>query len=179
MKKAEWILGSFLVVSFILNILSITGGIMLSVLSYGILANFYLFLGFALFNNISIRGIFQRDTYQTISIKRLVGAFLVSFALVCALQGILFKLQAWPGAPMVLGYGLAGLGIAAIVATWKFIQTKSGFYTRILKRMAIIGRVGIILLPLPNDVFPNINSEKNSGATQSAKVTGDNNDKKE
>ncbi len=80
---------------------------------------------------------------------RIVGAILTGLALSMTTAGLLFKFQSWPGAIMNLAIGLLGLAIALIIGTIKYSKTKSNYYTRIFKRIAVYGGLGLILLILP------------------------------
>lgn len=144
MKKAEIILGAIALTSLALNLLLVPGGVVLTVLSLSTLSVFYMYLSFALFNDIQIRRIFKKDSYKGISTMRIVGAILTGLALSMTIVGLLFKFQSWPGATMNLGLGLVGLLIALIVGTVKYSKTKSDYYTKIIKRIAVYGGLGLI-----------------------------------
>lgn len=153
MKKAEIILGTVAIVSLILNLLNVEGAGVLTVLSLSTVSTFYMYLSFALFNNIRLRKIFKKGSYKVISKMRIIGAILIGLALSITTVGLLFKFQSWPGASFNLGFGLFGLLVGLIVGLIKFQKTKSDFYTKIFKRIAIYGGLGLILMALPRETW--------------------------
>ncbi len=153
MKKAEIILGTVAIVSLIINLLNVAGGGVLTVLSLSTVSTFYIYLSFALFNNIRLRKTFKKGSYKGISKMRIVGAILTGVALSFTTVGLLFKFQSWPGASFNLGFGLFGLLIGLIVGLIKYQKTKSDYYTKIFKRIAIYGGLGLILMILPRETW--------------------------
>lgn len=151
MKKAEIVLGASALIALAFNLLFIPGGNVLTVLLLSSLAVLYMYLSFALFNDISLKAIFKRESYKGKSIKRIVGAVLSGLALAVTIIGILFKVQAWPGASVMVGFGTAALSISLVVGVLRYARSKSGYYTRIFKRIAIYGGLGFILMLLPDD----------------------------
>ena len=63
--------------------------------------------------------------------------------------GLMFKFQSWPGADLNLGVGLFGLLIVTIIGLTKYFKNKSDYYTRIFKRAAIFGGLGLIIMLTP------------------------------
>ena len=153
MKKAEIILGAIALIALALNLLLVSGGGVLTVLSLSTLSVLYMYLSFALFNGIRLRHIFKKDSYKGISTMRIVGAILTGLALSMTIIGLLFKFQSWPGATVNLAIGLLGLAIALIVVTIKYSKTKSDYYTKIFKRIAVFGGLGLILIILPKETW--------------------------
>jgi hypothetical protein len=150
MKKAELIFATLSILALGLSLLSIPGFGFLSTMLLMTLAVFYFYFGFALFNEIRLRNIFQKDSYKNISPLRIIGAVGVGFALSSTLIGIMFTFQNWTGAKINLGVGLVSLLIIVIIATIKYAKTKADFYTCIFKRVAIFGGLGLILIALPD-----------------------------
>jgi len=149
MKKAEIIILTLSIIALGLNILLIPGGGVLTVLTLSTLSVIYMYLGFALFNGIRLRNIFKKDSYKGISTMRIVGAVAAGIALSMTIIGLLFKMQSWPGASFNLGAGLFGLLIVTVIGLVKYSKNKSDFYTKIFKRVAIFGGLGLILLLTP------------------------------
>ena len=149
MKKVEIIFGLLVVIALVLNIFLITTGTMFTILLLGLLSTFYMYLSFALFNNIGLRKIFKKESYEKTSKLRVVGAVLTGFALAMTLIGILFKVQSWPATVNLFG-GLMGLLIALIVGLVKYQKSKSDYYINIFKRIAIYGGFGLIFYILPD-----------------------------
>jgi hypothetical protein len=151
MKKAEVIFGMLTLVAITLNLLLIPGGVPLSVLCLSTLAMYNACLSFALFNEIRLRDIFQKTSYQGISLLRIIGAILTGISLSVVIIGILFKIQNWTGSSSNLTIGLTGLCIALIVGLIKYLRSRSPYYSRIFVRIAVFGSIGLFLLLLPAD----------------------------
>ncbi len=149
MKKGEIILATISIISLGLNLLLIPGGGFLTVLTLSTLSMVYFYFGFALFNDIRLRKIFKKDSYKDISSLRILGAVGAGLALSMTTIGLMFKFQSWPGADLNLIAGLVGLVIVTIIGVIKYSKSKSDYYTRILKRVAIFGGLGLITFLTP------------------------------
>ena len=149
MKKGEIILATISIISLGLNLLLIPGGGILTVLTLSTLSMVYFYFGFALFNDIRLRKIFKKDSYKDISSLRILGAVGAGLALSMTIIGLMFKFQSWPGADNNLIAGLLGLVIVTIIGVLKYMQNKSDYYTRILKRVAIFGGLGLVIILTP------------------------------
>lgn len=149
MKKFEIIIATLSIIALGLNLLLIPGGGVLTVLTLSTLSGLYMYLSFALFNEIRLRNIFKKDSFKGISTMRIVGAVGTGLALSVMTAGLMFKFQSWPGADFNLGAGLFGLLLVTVIGLIKYSKTKSDFYTRIFKRAAIFGGLGLILMLTP------------------------------
>jgi hypothetical protein len=149
MKKTEIILATLSIIALGLNLLLIPGGGVLTVLTLSALSMIYFYFGFALFNDIRLRIIFKKDSYKEISSLKILGAVGAGLALSMTTIGLMFKFQSWPGADINLGAGLFGLLIVTIVGLIKYSKNKSGYYTKIFKRAAIFGGLGLLLMLAP------------------------------
>ncbi len=152
MRKVELIFGTVAAISiaykFIFGnelnpifIMSITG-----------LSVFYTYFSFAYFNNIQFKKILKRESYRDISKLRILGTIGLGIGLGITTLGILWSLMYWPfntfyplGIPILLAVG--------IISFVKFSKARSGDYIRILKRIAVIGGVGIILWLTPQETL--------------------------
>ncbi len=149
MQKLEKILGLIIIVSLILKLLLIPySGILLTV-TLMTLAFIYYPFGFAFFNEIRLRKIFKKESYKGISALRIIGAIAVGIGLSILCIGILFKLQSWAYSDTNLKFGLSVTFIALIIALIRLMKVKDNFYKKILKRIIIIGGLGLILLFIP------------------------------
>ena len=156
MKKGEIIIATLSLIALGLNLLLIPGGGVLTVLTLSTLSMLYMNLSFALFNGIRLRNIFKKDSYKGISTMRIIGAVGTGLALSMTIIGLLFKFQSWPGASLNLGAGLVGLLIATVIGTIKYFRNKSDFYTKIFKRIAVFGGLGLILMLIPKTTWVEI-----------------------
>lgn len=153
MKKAEIIIATLSIISLGLNLLFIPGGDVLFVLTLSSLSVLYMYLSFALFNNIRLRLVFKKDSYKGISSMRIIGAVATGFALSATIIGLQFKFQLWPGASFILVTGLVGLLIATIVGLIKYSKNKSEYYIGIFKRVVVFGVIGLILMLTPKTTW--------------------------
>ena len=148
MKIFEKIVGLLGLLALILKFNHLPGGSVLLVLSLGTLATFYIYLSFALFNNLKLKDLFKKETYLGISKYRIIGSVITGFSLSILLVGILFSIQHWPGAIFNLTSGLVVAFIIFLVALLKYLKNNTYFYKHILLRLSIFGGIGLTLLIL-------------------------------
>jgi len=145
MKITEKLLAGILVLSIVLKLFSIPGNSILLVLSSSVLMMLYFYVGFAIFNDISFKGIFKKKSYNGISALRIVGAIFSGIGLSIVLAGILFRLQHWPGGNFQLLTGIVFSAIILIILIVKYIKGKELFYKRLLTRFVFVGVFGLFL----------------------------------
>ena len=153
MKKSEIVLAILSVIALVLNLLLIPCSEILTCLSLLGLAIIYHYLGFALFNNIKLKNVFKKDSYKGITKFRILGAIGAGFSLSMTVIGIMFKFQSFPGASFMLIGGLIGLLIVTIIGIIRYSKNKSDYYTKIFKRVAIIGGIGLVLILMPKSAL--------------------------
>lgn len=146
MKKAEIILIISSLIALIINLLIIPGGAFLTILTLSSISLLYCYFSFALFNNIRLRKIFQKESYKETTTLKLLGTIFTGFTLSTTIIGILFKFQRWPGAYIMLLVGVSGLLIVISISIIKYLNNKSEFYLIISKRVAIFGGIGLFLI---------------------------------
>ena len=156
MRKLETTLAALSVIVLGLNFLLVRYAAPATFLIFGIFSLFYWLFGFALFNNIPFRSIFKKDAYKETYWKRIVGAFLTGYALSIVIIGILFRFQFLPGGKFLLLFGFCCLSIILLIAIAKYEKTKSLLYTRVIKRIIIIGGLGLFLYFLPSNTLVDI-----------------------
>ena len=110
----------------------------LAVFSFMLLGMFYLFV--SAFH-------FKSDAPKT-SIMHILGLIGTGFSLSVFNNTILFKLMNWPGADkmQMLGLGLGTLPI--LFYGFRYFQTKSSVYSKILTRFIIFAIVSLCLFPI-------------------------------
>lgn len=111
----------------------------------------YFFLGFAIFNDIPLKNIFKRESYQAISPAKLIGTIGLGFSFSEITFGILFKMMNYQGSTTQLVGGLFFVIIILIVALLQYRKNKSNFYKNIFLRILIIGGLGLITLLTSQD----------------------------
>ena len=145
MKKAEPLLVAISLCALAMNLFLIPSGEMLTVLSLGVLSMFYFYTGFAYFNEIKLNRVHKIDSYREVGRERLIGGIGTGIALSIVVIGILFKFQSWPLADIFLSIGLIALALVTTIALVKYLKKPSSYYTRIFRRVAIFGGLGIAL----------------------------------
>lgn len=157
MKKTELILIGLVVLALLLKFLHLPGSEILTILSLSSISVYYMYLGFALFNNLKFRKIFKKGSYKGISTNRIIGGIVTGLALSISAIGILLKFQSWPGASMQLGFGLFGLGIVTVISLIKIKKSTDNYYQNILRRVVFFGTICIILSAIPKRTWLNWN----------------------
>ncbi|MFT3796509.1 hypothetical protein [Flavobacterium sp.] len=156
MNKTEPILVIIAILSFLLSFSSIPGQNLLFVFAFMILSILYFWLGFAIFNNIGFRKIFNRESYRNISQSKIIGAVGAGVSISLTMIGILFTAMFWPGSGANLMLGLIGLAVVCIISFIKNSNQKSEYYSKILNRSMIFGIIGIVLMFVPYTMLAEI-----------------------
>lgn len=153
MKKTELILIIIANVTLAMMMFQIPLGGAFAILSLSSLSLIYMYFGFALFNSIRFREIFQKESYKGISKKRIIGGVGAGFALSVSSIGVLFKFLSWPGASINLIVGIIALIIVAVISLIKMQKTADKYYSNILKRVIGFGVTCILLLTIPTKTW--------------------------
>lgn len=155
MKRLEKILAILILIAFVLKLILVPfSGVLLTIFLL-IIALIYYPFGFAFFNNIRLRNIFKKESYKGISVLHIIGAIVVGMALSVICVGILFKIQGYPMANLLLTDGLISSVIILIIGLIKYHKSKSSYYSFMLNRIAIIGGIGLLFLTLLSGlIFP-------------------------
>ena len=149
MKKAEIILGAISIISLILNLFLVAITNRIFVLSSVILAAFYMYFSFALFNGVKYSQLMKRIAYQGISKMRILTAVITGLAISMVIIGLLFNYQFWPGGDEQAFFGVIILSLVLVVSLIKYVTSKSTFYIGTIKRAAIYLCFGVLTLILP------------------------------
>jgi hypothetical protein len=145
MKKFEKVLGIIVVIALVLKLASIPGASVLLTFSLSILSCFYYLFSFAFFNNIKLKNIFNRKSYEGILVQ-VLGSIGIGVVLAHICIGILFHVHHWQGATMLLYAGLITAFIVAVVFLITYPRSKSNFTKAVILRTAIIGGLGLLIL---------------------------------
>ena len=146
MKKIELFLSVLAVVFIVMKILVLPWSGVLLALTLLTLSFFYYFLSFALFNKISLKGIFNKSSYENLSTFKIFFTIGIGWTFSITIVGALFKLELLPYANFILLIGIIAIGIISFVSLIFKYQTNSDFYKQILLRNLIIGGTGIFLI---------------------------------
>ena len=150
MTKLEKFLGILILISLILKFALIPFGGVLFMISLAALTFIYYPFGFAFFNGIRLRQIFRKNSYKGISALKIIIAIGAGIGLTFTCTGILVKLQHLSVFDMSLIVGLGISSLMLMIALTGWTQSKSDFYKRILKRIAIIGGLVLITAIVPD-----------------------------
>ena len=152
MKRFEKIFGVVFVIGLILRLVLISGAYILISIASIALVCFYWFFGFAFFNDIKLKNIFNKKSYKGISVLRIIGSIVTGWTLSIICFGIFVKMQPsyLPGVMMVLLIGLIMIFVITCSVLYQFFRSKSIFYKKILLRLVIIGGLGVLLFVTPD-----------------------------
>jgi hypothetical protein len=140
------------VIGFLMKIMRVSGGNELLMIGMTLLAIIYFYFGFALLNNVALKGIFKKSSYSNANSLRIVGAIGVGILLSIVVIGLLFKLLILTGAIEMLTIGVVGLVVTLFAAWIIFIIKKKqldAFYMGTFVRGGIAVMKGIILYLTP------------------------------
>lgn len=136
MKKLEKISIAVIVAGVVGSLLQIDYSNAVFMIGCTLLAMIYFGLGFALFNDVSLRSIGKAGSFK--SVGRLVGSIAAGVALSIVVIGVQFKFLILQGAGEMLVIGTTLLAIIAIVALAMFIiryKGESSFYKGVFIRI--------------------------------------------
>mgnify|MGYP000284373108 CR=1 FL=1 len=152
MKKIEIILVGIFVFSILLFLNNIPFGSFVFAISMSALLFVYFYLSFAIFNDIKIRDIFKRKSYENLKALRIIIAILIGFAFSEIIVGVWFKLYLLPQYFTFLNIGLIIVFLLAIFCLFKYIKEKNSFFKKALIRIIVIGGIGfcIHIFPINN-----------------------------
>lgn len=150
MKKTELILSIVSIVSIALYLCDIPGGGFFTTIFIFTLASFYLIFSFVLFNGIHLKHIFRKSAYQDSSWRKIVFAIITGYALFTLLIGIMFRIQYWAGASMILQLSILQSIPVVAFALIRYISTTSAFCSKIVIRLIIPILIGVFLMMMPS-----------------------------
>jgi len=146
MKKAEFILIIISIIALIMKLLEVPFGALLFLFSILLLSLIYYPMGFAFFNDIRLRNIFKKESYQGLKWTRILGAIVAGIVVSTLLIGVLFSVMHYPGAQYMLIEGVFSAVVVFIIAFVKNRKSKSPYYSFILSRIGFTGIMGVLLL---------------------------------
>ncbi|OQA87496.1 MAG: hypothetical protein BWY27_01043 [Bacteroidetes bacterium ADurb.Bin234] len=145
MFKLEKIFGLLAIVAIVLKWNMLPGGNIMLLLSLSLLSLLYYGFGFALFNRIGFKQLVKKESYTGISMFMIIIAVITGIALSVICIGIPFKVLRLSGSKILFVTGLIPLLIVFIISVISYFKTKSKLYIRLIKRILIIGGLGLLL----------------------------------
>lgn len=106
----------------------------------------YLYLGFALFNNIPFSKIFKAESYRGLGPWRIALAIGTGLGLSQLTVGFAFTIGNYPMTRSFLSYGLVFTALMLLLALIRNTKEKHQFYRNIVLRCAVFIIIGIIFL---------------------------------
>lgn len=148
MKKIELIFGTVVATSIAYKFVFGNAINPIFIMAIMGLSLFYTYFSFAYFNRIPFKKVFKKDSYRGISKWRILGTIGLGFGLGITILGVLFSLMDWPFYTYY-SLGIPILVIIGIVSFVKYLSGRSEVYSRILKRIMVIGGVAVIFWLIP------------------------------
>lgn len=152
MRKIELICGTIAAFSIFYKFIFGNGINPIFIMSITGLCLFYTYFSFAYFNNIPFRKIFKRNSYRNVSKLKIIGTIGLGFGLGITILGILWSLMYWPF-NNYYSLGIPILMIIGLISLIKFSATKSETYLSILKRIIVVGGLGILIWLTPQETL--------------------------
>ena len=135
MKKIEIVIVCLALVAAVLRLFSFEGGVLFTTIFFGLLAVFYLFLSYPLFN----KG--NKFTWF-----RLLWSVSAGFALSTVLAGILFRINHWDGGAFLQVIGTVLLLIIIVAGLIRYVSMSSTFHANILIRTGVLLLINVALI---------------------------------
>ncbi|MDX9904171.1 MAG: hypothetical protein RB288_08855 [Bacteroidales bacterium] len=153
MKKLEMILIAGAVVGLLMTLFDIPLNTLIVSLFFLVLALLYIYLGFALFNNVGFRNIFKAESFKGLGPWRIALAIGTGIALSTLTVGFMFSILGYPMADTILIYGIVLAVIMIILALIINGRDNNTFYRNIILRCVIFLIIAVVFLLLPADLF--------------------------
>lgn len=153
MKKLELILIIGAIIGLLLALLDVPYSSVIVSIFYLALGLLYFYLGFAMFNDIPLRKIFEAESYRGLGTWRILIAAATGFTLSIFTIGFMFTILNYPMAHTFLTFGIVLGVIITILSVVKNAQEKSQFYRNIIIRCIVFIVIAVVFLLLPEDIF--------------------------
>lgn len=141
------------VVGLLMTLFDIPLNTLIVSLFFLVLALLYIYLGFALFNNVGFRNIFKAESFKGLGPWRIAIAIGTGVALSTLTVGFMFSILGYPMADTILIYGIVLAVIMIILALIINGRDNNTFYRNIILRCVIFLIIAVVFLLLPADLF--------------------------
>jgi hypothetical protein len=173
MKTIEKVMLTIIIAGIAMKFLGIPGAGIILTLSVLLLSLLYYVLGFAFFNGIPISRLSEKNLTKTIPPRRMVGAIGAGLVISEILIGVLFKIQLWPLANLMLSIGLFLASIVLIIAVVRYLKKKDKlFYHPVFLRIGIALFIGFSLYFIPEISIVKLQFRNNPEVIQAYEKTG-------
>ncbi|MFZ2285859.1 MAG: hypothetical protein WAV93_02635 [Bacteroidales bacterium] len=153
MKRLELILILGASIGLLLSLFNVTFSSLIVSLFFVALGLLYFYLGFALFNGIHLRKIFDPASYKGIGSWRIAIAAGAGLALSMLTIGFMFTILCYPMSKTLLIAGLVCTAMILILAVIKNTKDKNKFNRNIILRCLVYLIIAVIFLFIPAQIF--------------------------
>ncbi|MCF8331792.1 MAG: hypothetical protein K9H84_05015 [Bacteroidales bacterium] len=115
-KKTEFFLMLFVLLGLIAEKIDFPAAVLLILFSFMLLSVFYFLFGFALFNGIEYKDILVSDTYKKTRTWKIIMGVVMGWLNSIMVGGILFTVQGYPGAELLLFVSIFPLALLDMAA---------------------------------------------------------------
>jgi len=153
MKKIEMILIFGAIIGLLLALFGVPLNSLIVSVFFVALGLLYFYLGFALFNDIQLRRIFNAESYKGLGTWRILIAVGTGLALSMLTIGFMFTILSYPMANTFLISGIILTTIMIFLTAFKNSQEKNQFYKNIIFRCVAFIVIAVIFLLMPEQIF--------------------------
>ena len=153
MKKFEILLIAGAIIGLLLVLFNTPLDSLIASVFFITLSCLYYILGFALFNNIPLRRIFDADSYQGVGTWKILIAIGTGITFSILTIGFMFTILSYPMAKTLLIVGIVLAAILIALALIKNAQEKNQFYRNITLRCLVFLILAVIFFLLPGHLF--------------------------
>ncbi|MDA9261794.1 hypothetical protein N9P38_00375 [Flavobacteriales bacterium] len=151
MKKIEKVLWGLFILGLIFKLNHWPFAGILTVLSLGLVASFYFYFGFGLFNNIKLKHLLKKENYSSIPKPNIAFGFLFGISLSLIIFGFLFKFMIWPNANFILITGIIFLLVCLAFYFVLLSQKKVSIPKNSFIRILVVGLLGLSIYLIQTD----------------------------
>jgi len=153
MKYSEICFASLFIASFLMKRFHIVGSsILICFASLGLVFLYCLF-GFALFNGLKFREIFEKAKYENINFINIITTIFAGISSSLMVFSILFKIQNWPGYYMIMFFSSILCIIMILISLIGVLCSNAILYKQILTRVLLLFIINFILYLFNLPVF--------------------------
>ncbi|NPA34146.1 MAG: hypothetical protein GXO48_04355 [Chlorobi bacterium] len=147
MKKVELILAIVAIVSVVLKVYSVEWAFMLALFSLTTLAMLYFYSGVYYPAGVwKLKSVFSSNGSENVDKFQKLVSLIAGISIALTILGVLFKIMNWPQATVQLQMGIIGTALSTLLVLFKYAKSKPEYFLSVIKRTAIYGSLGILVL---------------------------------
>lgn len=144
MKKVEIVLILIALITYVLHAFGVNGVDVFYTMSMMSLSFVYCYLGFAIFNNISLKNITKKAAYQSISKNQLLLAIFIGVSISLSIVTTFLISMEWPNSTTLLFPSLLPMAFFTAMSFYMQRKSESPVYKTALPRTAAFFLVTVI-----------------------------------